>query len=835
MPDAQHALDAQQLLTQAGRLRAIARSLAGEGAAEDLVQDTWVAALEAEVRGSARDAEGWRAWLGAVTRNLARRRALREGRRPAVEERAARPEAQGGVADLAERMEQQRRLADALLALEEPYRSALALRYLDGLDHAAIAERQGVTNANARRRVSRGLAMLRARMGVEEPASRGKPFAGLFAWTGLFRRGESAGASGIGAPLGAGGALVGAKSVLGAAAVVAGVAVVVTIAVREPVEPPLQELEVAAAEEVPASNTPEVGGAALERELGLEPGSYTAYGGRARESLAAAEGGVRGVVTSTAGQPLADVDVHWCFANGEAVDFAPAFETDDAGRYQSPRPAGGAQLAFELAGYLPQVLDASTDGELEVVLRACPRLVGQLRGESGAPTRPPGRVRAWVLPEGAEEPVESVASLEEDGSYQLGDLPVGRLVRVWARAKGFEAIEEPRDLQLEPETTQRLDLELPSGLVVVGVVLDELSREPVPFAEIWSEGWDYDPDSDEPTTVADAEGRFRIEGITRDKNEVDGWEYYTVRLSARGPEHASSPLKAFGLQPDDEGVCELELLLVRRSCSLRAVLYEPGREKPAQGVFVWSIDAENNLDYQRSNRHGEIEFDGLPAGPFALEAYRLERGESGHYESLLLELELEPGSHDVVELELRSEPETAIEGRLTGADGAARAGVDVVAHHTFRFGGVAVSLDSEQRTTDAEGRYRFEGLRVGRYRVVPGGCAEPGSESFALAWGERRRGVDFLVGGCMGIEGRVEHGGLAVEDLRVELHRAGTLLAPDSERKPIQSVSPEPDGTFRLEEVLEGDFFLVLVRDKEVLDRAPVGPGSSSGVLLRAR
>src|SRR6185503_8317505 len=58
------------LLDEAGWLRTLAASLASDAAqAEDLVQDTWLAALRREPRpGEARP------WLGRVVRNLARNR-----------------------------------------------------------------------------------------------------------------------------------------------------------------------------------------------------------------------------------------------------------------------------------------------------------------------------------------------------------------------------------------------------------------------------------------------------------------------------------------------------------------------------------------------------------------------------------------------------------------------------------------------------------------------------------------------------------------------------------------------------------------------------------------
>src|SRR5688572_6525780 len=153
-----------ELLAQVGWMRGLARSLVGDrDEAEDLVQDAVVVALEkrAEVR---LDLAGW---LRTVLRNLALRRAGREGRRTGIERLAARAESSAsdaGVRDAIERMELQRWLAEAMLRLGEPYRSAVILRHVEGLDPGAIAARQGCSREAARQRIARGLTQLRAEL-----------------------------------------------------------------------------------------------------------------------------------------------------------------------------------------------------------------------------------------------------------------------------------------------------------------------------------------------------------------------------------------------------------------------------------------------------------------------------------------------------------------------------------------------------------------------------------------------------------------------------------------------------------------------------------------------
>src|SRR5262245_51879015 len=97
------------LFAHAGALRALARGILRDAdAAEDVVQDTWMRALERPP--ASRERLG--GWLSAVARTLAFRRARGERRRRVREQRAAR--AESPEADVAERRQALRRLTDAV-------------------------------------------------------------------------------------------------------------------------------------------------------------------------------------------------------------------------------------------------------------------------------------------------------------------------------------------------------------------------------------------------------------------------------------------------------------------------------------------------------------------------------------------------------------------------------------------------------------------------------------------------------------------------------------------------------------------------------------------------
>ncbi len=148
--------DMNRLLCHAEWLGRLARSLVSDAAlADDLVQETWIAAI----RRPPDPARPARPWLAGVLRKLARLRMRREG------VRAAHAPPGAGAAPAADetalQVERQRALAGLVLALEEPYRSTLLLHYYRGLSAARIARDLGIPSATVRTRLKRGLARLR--------------------------------------------------------------------------------------------------------------------------------------------------------------------------------------------------------------------------------------------------------------------------------------------------------------------------------------------------------------------------------------------------------------------------------------------------------------------------------------------------------------------------------------------------------------------------------------------------------------------------------------------------------------------------------------------------
>jgi len=149
--------DPEALLREAGWLHGLTRRLALDPhAAEDLAQDTWVAALGARegARGAARP------WLRGIARNLLTRRLRRpEPRTEAAPEALASAEATPD--ELMARAELQQRVLAAVNTLDEAHRAVVLLHHHEGAPLEEVARRLAVPASTVRSRLQRAHARLR--------------------------------------------------------------------------------------------------------------------------------------------------------------------------------------------------------------------------------------------------------------------------------------------------------------------------------------------------------------------------------------------------------------------------------------------------------------------------------------------------------------------------------------------------------------------------------------------------------------------------------------------------------------------------------------------------
>jgi RNA polymerase sigma factor (sigma-70 family) len=157
-------ISVEALLEQGDFVRALARSLLfDDNDVDDVVQKTWVAALERPPRRR----RGIRAWLARVVRNFAHEERRAAERRARREIAAAAPEVVPSSAEIVEREAMRRVVVDAVLSLDEAHRAVVLLRYFEGLPPREIARLLDVPVETVRSRLKRALVNLRHRLDRE--------------------------------------------------------------------------------------------------------------------------------------------------------------------------------------------------------------------------------------------------------------------------------------------------------------------------------------------------------------------------------------------------------------------------------------------------------------------------------------------------------------------------------------------------------------------------------------------------------------------------------------------------------------------------------------------
>lgn len=160
-----------ELLRHGRWLRRLAdRLVSDRDRADDLVQETWLAALRRRPRRGA----SLRPWLATVLRNLAVSRLRGAARREDRELGHARPESTPSVEELTARAELSRGLVEAVLRLPEAQREVVLLRYFEGLSGAEIARRLEHSAATVRSQLARGLEALRIELDRESGGDRSR-------------------------------------------------------------------------------------------------------------------------------------------------------------------------------------------------------------------------------------------------------------------------------------------------------------------------------------------------------------------------------------------------------------------------------------------------------------------------------------------------------------------------------------------------------------------------------------------------------------------------------------------------------------------------------------
>jgi RNA polymerase sigma-70 factor (ECF subfamily) len=831
-------IDAQELLAEAGWVRRLAQRLVGDPSlAEDIAQDAWVAALER--RPQARGERGLRDWLARVVRRRASKVRRREAARHDVERAAAKGEAVPGGQELVERMQLQRLLAEAVLALEEPYRSAVILRHLDGLGPEEIARHQGCTNACARQRISRGLAQLRAELDRRSGGDRGAWCAALAAAWDLAPSGAPAGAAAAVVGVVRGGIVASKLVALAAGFGIAAGALIWMQRPTGPSEPPTASDAPAAAAPVPAIvRAPEARAAAsapapAKVELGRERTEAPLGERFATRELA-------GRVVDEAARPVGGATVALLAAEDPDHGDPLAKATSDAeGRFRIEdealeRLAASRSPCALLAtrdGFVPARAEGRSGETVEIVLVTRPVVSGRLLDPSASPVAPPGRVRLTLLDAGGEERTFE-APVDAKGHWMATDLVPGRLTHVWGRAKGFAPGEQAVEIELAPGARAVIDLTVTPGALAHGVVLDAVTGEPIPRAEVWAESWSFDANSFEPTAVADERGRFELAGIEPGQMLGAPEDLAWLRITARAEGYVGKPFDFSPARRGSDGTFFVEVKIQPALASLAGRVVWPDGS-PAAGVLVQSIDDQRNFHFAVSDAQGRFELERLPAGTLFVLASTRDGASEEARGAVRLETEIRPGAHESVELMLQPAQGTSIEGRVVDLAGMPIPGRKIDVGHHFAVPNMTLGLAHLEAVTDVEGRFRLKDLLPGRYQLSvsfssdEGRAVRPAERSLDLSAGATISAIDFVVAPAIRLSGWVEPGPRALADLSVELRSS-------EDGEVFDRREPAADGSFSFDGLFPARYELALTEDSSELARASCGPGSTAGVTFVA-
>lgn len=571
-----------EMLAHAQWLRRLALRLAGdEATADDLVQETWLAALRRPPRRG-----GLRPWLTRVITNVVRQRRRSASRRLGHELNAARPVGDVPSAeDLALRLELEQRLLRAVGELRDPYKTVLLLRYEEGLTAVEISSMRGLPAATVRTQLSRALEKLRRRMD-EESGGRGAWAALLAPGVNVLRTGGISATAEV--------TLMSSTNKIG----IAGAAVLLTLVGAWMIG----GLDGGGGTQVAdVSESVQLDGpAARELETDLEEFAPDA----AREAVAPLE--AQAVAKSTAlvfaarvvdgrGTPIEGARIAWLEGGSDPV----ASSADGGIELRVDRAAFGVRgtVRVEAAGYLsldvelvaPQeerswlgdmtleggatlggiVLDSERlpVADARVVLTWSRALNG---GEGRARREGPGMPDLW---DGSDEQLTDSEGRFEFRSFETGTrmLWVGKAGYLWTLEGPFEvAAGESRDLTLILEPAAR-------ELRIRGVVLDSWG-EGVPNAHLW---YFDDPGRGKRAGKADRAGQFDL------LLEVD--RPHTLR--AVDPEGRYPEVALHGVAP---GSTEIVLRFVETRQLTVIARGADGEPVPIEALFCTN-ESDNNI------------------------------------------------------------------------------------------------------------------------------------------------------------------------------------------------------------------------------------------------
>lgn len=517
------------LLAHRAWVRRLARSLVADvHAADDIEQQTWLAAMTAPPR----DATSPRGWLGAVARNVARKLVRGERRRSARDLASGAPRDERTPEQLLAEAEIHHRVSAALLALAEPYRTTLLHRFVDDLPPRAVAARMGVSVETVRTRVRRGIDLMRERLDAVHHGRRESwalvlaPPSAEASAAPLSDRETPGSAATRPTPATAGSDAVALGGLLvttttkcaAAAAILAGLTWLTWRTAA-----PDAEHEIGGADTpIADARTPSVATRAARAARDAAPDSAAAATDARRDPTFEGvdpDRDAHGVVVTRDGAPVADAEVvatHRPWESLQPPDISlwrttlegPRTRTAADGTFSLRLTPGDVRsLRVRAAGHASaDVPNVPAGGRVRVVLDPAVQLTVTVRGPGDTPVAGALiRVRDPQTRVFGKPGFEEAAVTGADGTATFASLPARTVALVECRPVAH-VTPAWTQIELGEPGPQRAEIRLLAGRSLLGRVVDASTGGPVAGARV-GEGWTLDR-----AVATDADGRFALPG-----------------------------------------------------------------------------------------------------------------------------------------------------------------------------------------------------------------------------------------------------------------------------------------------------------------------------------